>query len=137
MRELFTPRDTRSGPHQPRRHRRYLRSLAACARTPRAGTWEARVCWDGRSTSCRPQAAPRLVALPALTACTQLLPPLDEIRAVAGRVGRPRLCPDVLLTDRGYEHDKYRRLFCQRGIRPVIAKAGRPQGTGLGCARCF
>ncbi|WP_307160861.1 hypothetical protein [Streptomyces rishiriensis] len=84
-----------------------------------------------------PTSWPRLVALPALTACTQLLPPLDEIRAVAGRVGRPRLCPDALLTDHGYEHDKYRRLFCQRGIRPVIAKAGRPQGTGLGCARCF
>ena len=42
---------------------------------------------------------------------TQLLPLLDKIPAVAGVVGRPRRRPDALLADRGYDHDKYRRLL--------------------------
>ncbi|MFD9441900.1 IS5 family transposase [Streptomyces sp. NPDC060006] len=66
---------------------------------------------------------------------TQLLPLLDKIPAVAGRVGRPRRRPDALLADRGYDHDKYRRLLWQRGIRPVIAERGQPHGTGLGIFR--
>lgn len=66
---------------------------------------------------------------------TQLLPLLDKIPAVAGRVGRPRRRPDALLADRGYDHDKYRRLLWQRGIRPVIAKRGEPHGSGLGVFR--
>ncbi|OOV24911.1 IS5 family transposase [Streptomyces avermitilis] len=66
---------------------------------------------------------------------TQLLPLLDKIPAIAGRVGRPRRRPDALLADRGYDHDKYRRLLRARGIRPVIAKRGEPHGTGLGIFR--
>lgn len=66
---------------------------------------------------------------------TQLLPLLDKIPAVAGRVGRPRRRPDALPADRGYDHDKYRRLLRQRGIRPVIAERGQPHGTGLGTFR--
>ncbi|WP_455570072.1 IS5 family transposase [Streptomyces tauricus] len=66
---------------------------------------------------------------------TQLLPLLDKIPAIAGRVGRPRRRPVALLADRGYDHDKYRRLLWQRGIRPVIAKRGEPHGTGLGIFR--
>ncbi|MEU9271670.1 IS5 family transposase, partial [Streptomyces sp. NPDC048251] len=66
---------------------------------------------------------------------TQLEPLLDKIPAVAGRAGRPRRRPDALLADRGYDHDKYRRLLWQRGIRPVIAKRGEPHGTGLGIFR--
>ncbi|GAX49528.1 DDE transposase [Streptomyces olivochromogenes] len=66
---------------------------------------------------------------------TQLLPLLDKIPAIAGRVGRPRRRPDALLADRGYDHDTYRRLLWARGIRPVIAKRGEPHGTGLGIFR--
>ncbi|MFE2316051.1 IS5 family transposase [Streptomyces sp. NPDC059441] len=66
---------------------------------------------------------------------TQLLPLLDKIPAVAGLVGRPRRRPDALLAERGYDHDKYRRLLWQRGIRPVIAKRGQPHGSGLGIFR--
>ncbi|MFL1897618.1 IS5 family transposase [Streptomyces tauricus] len=66
---------------------------------------------------------------------TQLLPLLDKIPAVAGVVGRPRRRPDMLFADRGYDHDKYRRLLWQRGIRPVIAERGQPHGTGLGTFR--
>ncbi|WP_411129281.1 IS5 family transposase [Streptomyces sp. x-19] len=66
---------------------------------------------------------------------TQLLPLLDKIPAVAGIVGRPRRRPDAPFADRGYDHDKYRRLLRQRGIRPVIAKRGEPHGSGLGIFR--
>ncbi|MCZ1004181.1 IS5 family transposase [Streptomyces mirabilis] len=66
---------------------------------------------------------------------TQLLPLLDKIPAVAGVVGRPRHRPDSLLADRGYDHDKYRRLLWQRGIRPVIARRGEEHGSGLGIFR--
>jgi transposase len=66
---------------------------------------------------------------------TQLLPLLDKIPAVAGVVGRPRRRPDMLFADRGYDHDKYRRLLRERGIRPVIAERGQPHGTGLGTFR--
>ncbi|WP_405537216.1 IS5 family transposase [Streptomyces sp. NBC_00075] len=66
---------------------------------------------------------------------TQLLPLLDKVPAVAGVVGRPRRRPDALLADRGYDHDKYRRLLWQRGIRPVIAERGVEHGSGLGVFR--
>nr|WP_235217646.1 IS5 family transposase [Streptomyces noursei] len=66
---------------------------------------------------------------------TQLLPLLDKIPAVAGAVGRPRHRPDTLFADRGYDHDKYRRLLRQRGIRPVIARRGKRHGSGLGIFR--
>ncbi|MEV5150167.1 IS5 family transposase [Streptomyces sp. NPDC052727] len=66
---------------------------------------------------------------------TQLLPLLDKVPAVAGVVGRPRRRPNMVLADRGYDHDKYRRLLWQRGIRPAIAERGRPHGTGLGISR--
>jgi transposase len=66
---------------------------------------------------------------------TQLLPLLDKIPAVAGVVGRPRRRPDMLFADRGYDHDKYRRLLRQRGIQPAIAERGQPHGTGLGTFR--
>ncbi|WP_449657813.1 hypothetical protein [Streptomyces longisporoflavus] len=48
----------------------------------------------------------------------------DKNAAAAGRVGRPRRRPDAVLADHGYDHDKYRRLLWQRGIRPVIAERG-------------
>lgn len=65
----------------------------------------------------------------------QLLPLVDKVPAVAGRVGGPRRRPDSLLADRGYDHDKYRRLLWQRGIRPVIAERGVEHGSGLGIFR--
>ncbi|MET9524915.1 IS5 family transposase [Streptomyces coeruleorubidus] len=66
---------------------------------------------------------------------TQLLPLLDKVPAVAGAVGRPRRRPDALLADRGYDHDKYRRLVRARGITPVIAERGQEHGSGLGVFR--
>ena len=63
---------------------------------------------------------------------TQLIPLLDTVPPVRGRVGRPRQRPDHVIGDRGYDHDKYRRLVWQRGIKPVIAWRGTDHGSGLG-----
>ncbi len=66
---------------------------------------------------------------------TQLLPLLDRIGPVRGRVGRPRRKPDVLYADRGYDFDKYRRILRRRGIGHRIARRGVAHGSGLGRTR--
>lgn len=66
---------------------------------------------------------------------TQLLPLLDAIPPVRGRVGRPRRKPDSLFADRGYDHDIYRDQVRARGIVPAIARRGTRHGTGLGTYR--
>jgi transposase len=54
---------------------------------------------------------------------------------VRGKLGRPRRRPDRLTADRGYDHDKYRRLLWQRQIKPEIARRQTDHGSGLGRAR--
>jgi transposase len=54
---------------------------------------------------------------------------------VRGRVGRPRRRPDRVVADRGYDHDKYRRLLHRRGIKPTIARRQSEHGSGLGRER--
>jgi transposase len=66
---------------------------------------------------------------------TQLMPLVDAIPQVTGRRGRPRSRPDVLYADRGYDHDKYRRLLRAKGIATRIARRGQPHGSGLGIYR--
>ena len=65
---------------------------------------------------------------------TQLIPLLEALRGrpVAGKIGRPRRKPDQLIADRGYDHDKYRRLLWARGVKPVIARRRTAHGSGLG-----
>ena len=55
---------------------------------------------------------------------TQLLPLVDGITPVAGKVGRPRQRPDRIVADRGYDHDSYWRELWRRGVKPVIAHRG-------------
>ena len=66
---------------------------------------------------------------------TQLLALLDRVPPVRGRVGRPRRRPDSVVADRGYDHDKYRRLVRKRGITPLIARRQTEHGFGLGRER--
>ena len=40
---------------------------------------------------------------------TQLVPLVDRVPPVRGKVGRPRRRPDRVTADRGYDHDKYCR----------------------------
>jgi transposase len=51
---------------------------------------------------------------------------------VRGRPGRPGRRPRSLLADRGYDHDKYRRLVRRRGIKPVIARRQTEHGSKFG-----
>ncbi len=68
---------------------------------------------------------------------TQLIPLVDGIPPIRGRVGRPARRPARLYADRGYDHDKYRRMLRQRGITPHIARRGTPHGSGLGVHRWY
>jgi transposase len=66
---------------------------------------------------------------------TQLIPLLDAVPPIRGVVGKPRRRPRRLYADRGYDHDKYRRLVRARGITPLIARRGVEHGSGLGKIR--
>jgi IS5 family transposase len=63
---------------------------------------------------------------------TQLLPLVDGITPVKGKVGRPRQRPDRIVADRGYDHDNYRHELRRRGVEPVIARRGTKHGSGSG-----
>ncbi|GHA44495.1 hypothetical protein GCM10010329_78960 [Streptomyces spiroverticillatus] len=56
---------------------------------------------------------------------------------VRGKRGRPRRRPDAVLADRGYDHDKYRRLVRGLGVKPLVARRGTEHGSGLGTQRWF
>jgi hypothetical protein len=59
---------------------------------------------------------------------TQLVPLVERIPPVRGRVGRPRRRPERVTADRGYDHDKYHRRLRRRGIGSEIAR--RKTGHG-------
>lgn len=69
------------------------------------------------------------------TRVTQLLPLVDGLGPVPGRRGRPRKRPTVLLADRGYDFDRYRRELRSRGIKPKIARRNTEHGSHLGKKR--
>jgi transposase len=56
--------------------------------------------------------------------------PIPRVRGVRGR---PTHRPRQIYADRGYDHDKYRRLVRARGITPRIAR----RGAGLGKHRWY
>jgi transposase len=56
----------------------------------------------------------------------------DRAFAAAAAVGRPRRRPRTPIADRGYDHDKYRRLIWKRGVTPIIARRQIEHGSGLG-----
>ncbi|MFC8659971.1 IS5 family transposase [Streptomyces parvus] len=66
---------------------------------------------------------------------TQLIPLLQAVPPVRGKRGRLRRRPDVPLADRGYDHDKYRRLVWDLGVKLLIARRGTEHGSGLGTQR--
>src|SRR5437867_7833645 len=66
---------------------------------------------------------------------TQLIPLVERVPPVRGKVGRPRKRPSRLVADRGYDHDKYRRELRRRGIGADIARRATEHGSGLGRVR--
>ena len=67
----------------------------------------------------------RKVVTPALSAPRSMRSPrrrqLNHPPSTRDRIG-----------DRGYDHDKHRRLVRARGIKPVIARRNTEHGSGLG-----
>jgi transposase len=66
---------------------------------------------------------------------TQLIPLVDRVPPVRGKVGRPRRRPERITADRGYDHDNYRRELRVRRIKPEIARRQTEHGSGLGRVR--
>lgn len=66
---------------------------------------------------------------------TQLIPLVERVPPVRGRVGRPRQRPERLIADRAYDHRPQRRELRRRGITPEIARRKSAHGSGLGCYR--
>ena len=62
----------------------------------------------------------------------QLLPLVDDVPPVRGKVGHPRRRFDRVLGDRGFDSDPHRKALRRRGSEPVIARRRTPHGSGLG-----
>jgi transposase len=66
---------------------------------------------------------------------TQLMHLVNNIPAIKGKVGRPLKHPESVLGDRGYDSEPHRQQLRQKGIRPVLARRGTENGSGLGVYR--
>jgi transposase len=66
---------------------------------------------------------------------TQLIPLVDAIKPIGGKVGAPLRKPKQLLADRGYDSESHRMQLRVRGIDPVIARRRETHGSGLGIFR--
>ncbi len=61
-----------------------------------------------------------------------MIPMLDSVPKVAGKVGASQYKPQYLLADRGYDSQPHRQQLRDRGIEPVIGKRNTAHGSGLG-----
>jgi transposase len=66
---------------------------------------------------------------------TQLIPLVDAIPPIAGKVGHPARRPEELFADRAYHSDPHREQLAQRGIDAAIAERNTEHGSGLGIFR--
>lgn len=66
---------------------------------------------------------------------TQLLPLVEAIPAVRGKLGRPRRRPERVQGDRGYDSEPHRQQLRARHIQPVLARRHTAHGSGLGVHR--
>lgn len=66
---------------------------------------------------------------------TELIPLVDAIPPIAGKVGHPVRRPEQVLGDRAYDSGPHRRELLCRGIEPLIAERGAEHGSGLGVYR--
>jgi transposase len=64
-----------------------------------------------------------------------LLPLVDKVPPVAGKVGRPRQRPKALYADRAYDSEPHRKELKARKIKPKIARRRTAHGSGLGIYR--
>lgn len=66
---------------------------------------------------------------------TQLLPLLDQVPPVAGKIGRPKRRFAIVQGDRAYHSQPHRREIRRRGGKPLLARRNAAHGSGLGKSR--
>lgn len=66
---------------------------------------------------------------------TQLMPLIEAIPSVSGKIGRPRNRPEKVQGDRAYDSQPARNELHKRGIQPVLARRNTEHGSGLGVHR--
>ncbi len=66
----------------------------------------------------------------------EILPLIQEdFPQVGGRPGRPRIGPDEVYADAGYDSENTREVLRCMGMKPFIRKRGAPHGSHLGRVR--
>jgi transposase len=68
---------------------------------------------------------------------TQLIPLVDAIPAVRGKVGAPLRKPERVGGDRAYDSDPHRMTLSARAIATEIARRNTAHGSGLGVFRWY
>jgi len=66
---------------------------------------------------------------------TQLIPLIDSIPPIAGKVGRPLQRPDIAQGDRAYDSEPHRQQLRRRRIFPLLDERRSEHGSGLGIYR--
>jgi transposase len=66
---------------------------------------------------------------------TQLIPLIDAIPPIAGKIGAPLTKPRQVMGDRAYDSDPHRKQLSGRGIATAIARRNTEHGSGLGIFR--
>jgi transposase len=66
---------------------------------------------------------------------TELIPLVDSIPAIAGKVGHPIHRPEEIFADRAYDSEPHREQLRARGIQATIAQRNTEHGSGLGVYR--
>jgi len=61
-----------------------------------------------------------------------LIPLVNAIPAIRGKVGAPRRTPGCVVADRGYDCQAHRMTLSCRNIPTRIARRRTPHGSGLG-----
>ena len=64
-----------------------------------------------------------------------MIPLIDAIPPIAGKVGRPAHRPKEVFADRAYDSNPHREQLSQRGIEPSIPHRNSEHGSGLGIFR--
>jgi len=65
----------------------------------------------------------------------QILSTVNQFPQVGGRPGRPRVMPDELYADAGYDSEATRQILRFLGIEPHIRHSHEAHGSHLGCIR--
>jgi transposase len=64
-----------------------------------------------------------------------LIPLIDAIPPIGGKVGAPLTKPQQVMGDRGYDSNPHRMELSGRGIATQIARRNTEHGSGLGIFR--